>query len=504
MAGLSNQDTVGVIGAGIMGAGIAQVAAAAGHPVLLYDAKAGAAEAGIARIRDGLEGLVNKGKMRADARDALVSRITPVAAPRDMTGAKLVIEAIIEDLAAKASVLRDLEAYCPATTIIASNTSSISITALAAGLQHRERLVGMHFFNPAPIMKLVEVVSGLDTSAEVAACVHAISRAWGKIPVHARSTPGFIVNRVARPFYGEALRLLEEGAAPVRVIDEALRACGGFRMGPFELMDLIGMDVNYAVTKSVFEAIGFDSRYRPSLVQKDLLDAGYLGRKTGRGFYTYGDTADQTPLPYLEPCGAPRRLMIDGDIGPVGELCALWQSAGIDLVHQPGAGLIRGDGFTLALTDGRMATARSADDALPNLILLDLCADFSTCTTVLIAAADQADSTAVASAVGALQAVGKRALRLEDVAGMIVMRTVAMLANAAVNAVGTGIATAGDVDTAMRYGVNYPRGPIEWANAIGGNRIATVIQHLQATYGESRYRLAPRLLRMVKAGTPLA
>jgi 3-hydroxybutyryl-CoA dehydrogenase len=254
MAALDRNTLVAVIGAGAMGAGIAQMAAQAGHPVRLYDNRPGAAAQAVEGIDRQLGRLVEKGKLQAAEREAISARLKPVDTLDALAPARLVIEAIVENLSIKQGLLRQLEDLCGADCILASNTSSLSITSLAAGLKRPQQVIGMHFFNPAPLMALVEIVSGLATNPAVAASLYEMAKAWGKQPVHAQSTPGFIVNRVARPFYAESLRLLQEGAADCATLDALLRDAGGFRMGAFELTDLIGHDVNYAVTCSVFEA----------------------------------------------------------------------------------------------------------------------------------------------------------------------------------------------------------------------------------------------------------
>jgi 3-hydroxybutyryl-CoA dehydrogenase len=292
---------VGVIGAGTMGAGIAQVAASNGHAVVLADASASA----VAKAQDGhakaMARDVEKGRRtRADA-DAVLGRIQYVSGvgPSELEAfarCGLVIEAIVEDLAIKQSLFRSLEAVVAPDAVLATNTSSLSIAAIAGGCARAERVVGIHFFNPAPVMALVEVIPALATDRALLEACRTLVERWGKVPVVASDTPGFIVNRIARPFYGESLRVLEEGIADVATVDWALRTLGGFKMGPFELMDLIGNDVNYAVTCSVFEAMYYDPRYRPSLTQRRLVESGWLGRKAKRGYYDYRDGAAQ-PAP---------------------------------------------------------------------------------------------------------------------------------------------------------------------------------------------------------------
>jgi len=282
---------VGVLGAGAMGRGIAQVAAAAGHRVLLSDARPEVVDRARDTIRSGLARDVAKGRVDQPRADALLARIENVGATTSGLGAftecGLVIEAVAEDLGVKRELFTALEDVVARESILATNTSSLSVAAIGAATTHADRVVGMHFFNPAPLMALVEVVPAITTAPEITERTRALATAWGKTTVVATDTPGFIVNRVARPFYGEALRMLEEGIADVATIDWALREVGGFRMGPFELMDLIGNDVNFAVTTSVFEGFFYDPRYRPSLVQRRLVDAGLLGRKRERGYYDY-------------------------------------------------------------------------------------------------------------------------------------------------------------------------------------------------------------------------
>ena len=280
---------VAVIGAGTMGSGIAQVAAQAGHDVVLFDTRREAVEKALAALRKTLDRLVEKGKLKKEQADGIHGRIAPASDLRELAGSGLVIEAIIEDLGIKKKLFADLEGLLGAEAVLATNTSSLSVTAIAAACAKPERVIGLHFFNPAPLLPLVEVVPGLVTDPELGARLNVLMQAWGKVPVLCKDTPGFIVNRVARPYYGESIRILEEGIAAMPTIDAALKTYGGFRMGPFELMDLIGNDINFTVTKTVWEAFHFDQRYKPSLTQQRQVESGRLGRKSGRGYYGYGD-----------------------------------------------------------------------------------------------------------------------------------------------------------------------------------------------------------------------
>lgn len=500
MTALTTDTMIGVVGAGTMGAGIAQVAAAAGHPVRLFDARDGAVAAGLERTRRGLDRLIERGRKSAGEVEALMARIRPAGSLAELAEAGLVIEAIVEDLAAKQSLFSELETHCAPRAVLATNTSSIPITAIATGLERPERLVGLHFFNPAPILKLVEVVSGLATEPAVAETAFDTAAAWGKQPVHARSTPGFIVNRVARPFYAEALRVLEEGGADAATVDAVLRQAGGFRMGPFELMDLIGHDVNFAVTRSVYEAYFHDRRFVPSLLQQELLAAGRLGRKSGIGFYDYREGAAPPAPATAEASSAPRQITVRGDLDVAAALTPRLERAGIAVAHADGPGVIEADGVTLALTDGRPATRHAAEAGIADLVVFDLALDYGKVDRLAVAAADQARPEAVRTAAGLLQATGIAVSVLDDVPGLIVMRTVCMLANEGADAVHQGVCSVEAVDIAMRGGVNYPRGPMAWADDIGVERVVGTLDNLDATYGDGRYRVSPLLRRRLYAG----
>ncbi len=283
---------IGVLGAGSMGSGIAQVASTNQHEVVLFDTNKETIEKALAKLKKILARLVEKGRITAEEKTGIYKRITVVDDMQAFADCRLVIEAIIENLDIKKKVFAELEGIVAEDCILATNTSSLSVASIAAACRLSERVIGIHFFNPAPLMKLVEIIPAIQTSTHTLNQAKSLIDAWGKITVIAKDTPGFIVNRVARPFYGESLRILEEGVADVATIDWAMKELGGFRMGPFTLMDYIGNDINYTVTETVFKAFYYDPRYKPAFTQKRLSEAGYLGRKSGKGYYNYGENAE--------------------------------------------------------------------------------------------------------------------------------------------------------------------------------------------------------------------
>jgi 3-hydroxybutyryl-CoA dehydrogenase len=498
MSALNQSAVIGVIGAGAMGAGIAQVAAQAGHQVKLYDNREGVAQISIDSMAKQLAKLVERNKFTAEQVQQILARLSVANSLDDFSDTGLVVEAIVENIDVKKSIFDALETICSANCILASNTSSISITRLAAGMKHPERMVGMHFFNPAPIMKLVEVVSGLATDSDVATCVYETALNWGKKPVYAASTPGFIVNRVARPFYAESFRLRQEQVADCVTLDTLLKGAGGFRMGAFELTDMIGHDVNYAVTCSVFDAYYGDFRFQPSLIQKDLVDAGFLGRKSGQGFYSYKEGADKPQAQCVEVSplddGAVIKCEVSKDIGYLKGLVDRLSRAGVQVteVSDLAKGYLKiGDTF-VALTDGRMACERAKDEALNDLVLVDLALDYQSATHIALSRSASTSEEAFNDVVQCLDLLGIKVSEVVDSPALVVMRTVAMLANEAADAVLQGVATAEGVDTAMCFGVNYPQGPLAWADSIGVADVETVLSNLQQSYGEDRYR--PSLL----------
>ena len=460
--------TIAVCGAGAMGAGIAQVAAGAGCNVLVYDVAEGPLERGRGVVEGGLAGLVKRGKLDAARAEEIAGRIRWTTEIADLAPAGLVIEAIIEDAAIKGELFARLEAVLPADAVIATNTSSLSVTRLATGLKRPERFLGMHFFNPAPVMKLVEVVRGAVTDPAVEAAVADLAASWGKAAVRVRDVPGFIVNRVARPFYAEGWRALDEGAADAASIDHALKACAGFRMGPLELGDLIGHDVNFAVARSVYDAYFGRTRFVPQLAQGAMVAAERLGRKTGRGVYDYAEGA-----PKAEPHFLDSVLSVEPEADGA-----------------PADGIVEIEGVLIGRSDGRMACTVAA--ALNRPVALHDWARPEADTMVFALSAPDAASAAAAYA----RRHGRKAMVIADRPGMLVLRTLAQLANAAGDALRDRVADAGGIDSAMVNGANYPFGPLAWARQFGPDVLIQVLANIAEETGEDMYRPGEALRRM--------
>ncbi|GHC75669.1 3-hydroxyacyl-CoA dehydrogenase [Streptomyces flavofungini] len=487
MTALDLSGPVAVVGTGTMGQGIAQVALVAGHPVRLYDAAPGFAKTAAAAITARLDRLVEKGRIEATARDAATGRLSAVEDLADLAGCDLVVEAVLEQLDVKQRLFQDLEEVVAESCLLATNTSSLSVTAVAGALKHPERFVGLHFFNPAPLLPLVEVVSGHATDEAAATRAYETAKAWGKTPVRCADTPGFIVNRIARPFYAEALRLHEERAADPATTDAVLRECGGFKMGPFELTDLIGQDVNEAVTRSVWESFFQDPKFTPSLAQRRLVESRRLGRKSGQGWYAYGDGAEKAEPHTAAPASPPESVALHGELFQAAALVPLIEAAGVRVEaghsgHPDFPGSIElPDGTRLRLADGT-----SADAAAEPTIQFDLALDYAKATRIALCPAARVSEQALAEAVGLFQALGKE-VSVVRAPGLIVARTVALLVDFAHDAVARGVADAEDIDTAMRLGVNYPRGPLSWGAALGAYWVAEFLDNLHAEYPTGRY-----------------
>ena len=491
-----------VVGAGIMGVGIAQVAAQAGHHVFLFDLREGAAANAITKLTATLDGLVAKGRLGVAQAQAALARIEAVSSLQAAASAQLVVEAIVESLDAKRSLFQQLESVLPEDAVLATNTSSISVTAIANGLKHPARLVGMHFFNPVPLMKLVEVVSGLQTTPVVAEAIFDLSKAWGKTPVHAKSTPGFIVNRIARPYYAETLALLQEQAATPQVLDACLKAAG-FRMGPCELMDLIGHDTNFAVTNSVFEANFFDKRYMPSLVQREMVDGGLLGRKSGQGFYRYPAAAPALALPAVATVVPAQTLVVHGEGATADWLFAAASRLSHSNVERHSASDWTGlgvDAAMLRLTDGRTASELAALTVHTNIAVFDRfeLQDVVPARALAYAVAEGASQAWRTQAPAWLAALGFAPMPLIDLPGLVVARTLAMLINEAADAVAQGVCSAEGADAAMKLGVNYPKGPFEWLADWNAAGVVHVLDALDAHHRGERYRANHWLRRQTR------
>ncbi|MEU6481641.1 3-hydroxyacyl-CoA dehydrogenase [Streptomyces sp. NPDC047017] len=464
MTALDLSSPVAVVGTGTMGQGIAQVALAAGHVVRLYDAVPGRAAEAAAAIGARLDRLVAKDRLTGADRDAARARLEPAASLAGLADCALVVEAVLERLDAKQDLLKELEDVVADDCLLATNTSSLSVTAIGGALRNPGRFVGLHFFNPAPLMPLVEVVSGFATDVTSATRAYEMARAWGKTPVACADTPGFIVNRIARPFYAEAFAVYEGQAADPATIDAVLRESGGFRMGAFELTDLIGQDVNESVTHSVWRSFFQDVRFTPSLAQRRLVESGRLGRKSGHGWYDHGEGAERPEPHTAERARPPAYVVAEGDLGPAAELLALIREAGVPVREEDedhGTRLVLPSGGQLVLADGQTSVE------FRDVVYFDLALDYRRATRIALSASQDTAPQTLTEAIGLFQALGKDVSVIGDVPGMIVARTVARIVDLAHDAVAKGVATEEDIDTAMRLGVNYPLGPFEWSRRLG-------------------------------------
>jgi 3-hydroxybutyryl-CoA dehydrogenase len=488
MTALDLSSPVAVVGTGTMGQGIAQVALVAGHPVRLYDAAPGRAQAAADAIGARLDRLVEKDRLTGADRDAARARLLPAESLTELADCALVIEAVLERLDVKQELFRELEGVVGEDCLLATNTSSLSVTAIGGALDNPGRFVGLHFFNPAPLLPLVEVVSGFATDVTSATRAYETARAWGKTPVACADTPGFIVNRIARPFYAEAFAVYEAQGADPATIDAVLRECGGFRMGAFELTDLIGQDVNESVTHSVWQSFFQDVRFTPSLAQQRLVESGRLGRKSGHGWYDYADDAEAAEPHTAEKARQPAYVVVEGDLGPASELLTLIREAGIPVREEDedhGSRLVLPGGGQLALADGQTSVE------FRDVVYFDLAVDYRRATRIALSASQDTSSQTLAEATGLFQALGKDVSIIGDVPGMIVARTVARVVDLAHDAVAKGVATEEDIDTAMRLGVNYPLGPFEWSRRLGRNWAYALLDDLHLRDPSGRY--APSL-----------
>ena len=452
---------IGVCGAGAMGSGIAEIAAQREAEVRIFDVSADALKASETRAAGSLSRLVDKGKLTREDADATLGRMRGVGDLPSLADCTLVIEAVIEDAGVKTKLFAGLEEVLARDAVIATNTSSLSSASLAGAFDWPDRFCGMHFFNPATVMKLVEIVSGPATDPDVAARVLATAESLGKVAIPVADVPGFIVNRVARPFYGEAFTALTERAAEPHAIDALFRAVG-FRMGPLELSDLIGQDVNFAVARSLYDAYFGQTRFVPQLAQGSLVDAGWLGRKSGRGVFRYDNNAPEPSFGKSGQGSAADRALADKVFGA--------------------DGLVEENGVLLGATRGRTARHEAREAGKP-VALFDF-SDPAGDGLIAFAASDD-EAEAVASQVVA--GLGRPAVRIADRPGLIVSRTLAQIANAAADAVFEHVADEAGIDAALRYGANYPFGPFAFADRFGRDRLAEILTAIAASTGQAMY-----------------
>jgi 3-hydroxybutyryl-CoA dehydrogenase len=453
---------IGVVGAGTMGSGIAQLAARAGARTLLHDPLAEALQRGAQRARDGLTKEAAKGKLSPDEADAAAAQIEPVDALRAMAECELVIEAAPERIELKHELYARLAEIVSTECVLASNTSSLPITAIASVVPHPERVVGMHFFNPAPLMRLLEVVAGTLSDGRSLALAEATGRAMGKDTIRAADGPGFLVNRCNRPFGLEALRLLGEQIADIETIDRIVRLGGGFRMGPFELSDLVGVDTGFDVSLSFHELSFGEPRWRPSPIQAQRVAAGLHGRKTGRGYYDYTRDPYRPADPDPPPGGA--SAIVQGD-GPVAEaLRELSQGdTGPTIVVERLGGTVAGEPFYALVPLGLVEVTDAAGEA-------------------------------------AFRGLGLHTARVRPAPGGVLGRIACQLVNESAFALGDGVGSTHDIDTGMTLGLNHPRGPLAWGDTLGLDAVLGTLEELWEEYREERYRPAPTLRRLVREG----
>jgi 3-hydroxybutyryl-CoA dehydrogenase len=503
---------LGVVGAGTMGAGIAQLGCLAGIETLLHDPVPEALEKGAERIREGLQKGAARGRWSAEEAAAAAERLHTVDSLEGLSDAELVIEVAPERLELKRDLFERLSEVCDEGTILATNTSSILVSSLASSAARPENVVGMHFFNPPPLMKLLEVIAAEQTGGRALAVARAVGEAMGKTVIVASDGPGFLVNRCGRPFAGEALRLLQERVATIEQIDRVARLGGGFRMGPFELMDLVGVDVGFEVAQS-FTAQSFgEPRWKPSMLQAKLVAAGQLGRKTGRGWYSYEDGAHRPDDPEpREPGGGDGRVVAIAGTGTLAQqLRERASAAGFDVRDV-------GDGEPWLIVDASVPAPLADAIAPGGAPLVVACADSSLAARgipgacgfhllppigrlVELTRVPATSEEAATAAEDFFAALGLEREWVADAPGLVLGRIVCGLVNEALFAVGEGVGSPDDVDTGLTLGLNHPRGAVSWGREIGFDHVLATIDGLYEERREERYRAAPLLRRIVATG----
>jgi 3-hydroxybutyryl-CoA dehydrogenase len=507
--------SIGVVGAGTMGAGIALVAARSGAPTRLHDPFPGATERGLQTIDGNLDRLVGRQRLTEEEAEAIRARVQPAGSLAELGDCELVIEAAPEDLNIKLELFQGLAGVVDPRCVLATNTSSLSVTEIAAATPIPERVVGMHFFNPVPAMRLMEVVAGEQTGPEALALARAAGEAMGKTVIAAPDVAGFIVNRVNRPYSLESLRLVEQRVASVATVDRIARRAGGFRMGPFELMDLIGIDTNHAVALSFQRQSFGEPRYRPSPLAARKIAAGHLGRKTGRGWYDYGGSSpapDDGAHPVARVRADGRRVIVAGGLPVARVLVAAARDAGWTVV-EPDAADAGAAFLALDCSDGSIALPASVPVARSlhrgSLHAIDPhAAGFHVLSPlgdlVEVTATSISDPVACERLELFFGSLGVDGERVQDAPGLVIGRVVCQVVNEAAFAIGDGYGVPADIDAGMRLGVSHPRGPVEWSDQLGLEHVIAVLDALHRELGEERYRVAPLLRQRAAVGRSLA
>lgn len=498
---LSRSDLIAaVFGAGTMGRGIAQVCAQAGLTTLLFDSRYGAVKEAVAMIDKGLEGLVSKGRMTADAKRGALERLKPIRSFDEAKGAGIIIEAIVEELAAKRELFRELEKRLAPDTVLATNTSSLSVTKIAAGCERPGRVAGLHFFNPPPLMRLVEVIGGLRSDQTLVEALVGFVKRIGKHPVVAADTPGFVVNHAGRAYGPEALRIVSQGIASPREVDLLMKEAAGFRMGPFELLDLVGGDVAHAVMVSIFEQYFGEPMYQPSAQMAVRVAGGLLGRKTKQGFYNYDGPPDASPptvAVVAEPLPA-SAWIADEDGGS--ELAEWLESAGVK-VQRGGTAAAGAPCFVTPLgEDASNAAIRLGLDPA-RTVAVDMLGRFESRRTLMKTPLTKPEI--LGAAVAALSAGNVPVTVINDSPGFVVQRLLAMIINIGTRIAELRIATPADIDTAVEFGLNYPKGPLALGDALDAARVLAVLDGMHAITLDPKYRATTWLRRRARLGVSL-
>ncbi len=501
-------EKIGIIGAGVMGRGIAQIAAVAGMTVHLFDTRGGASDEAIGFVGKMLDRAVEKGRMEAGVADAAKARLHAGATMQDFAECDLVIEAIVEKLDVKRAVFAELESIVADSAILASNTSSLSITDIAAGCRNPERVAGFHFFNPVPLMKVVEVVGGARSEDAVVTRLMECATAMGHTPVRVKDSPGFLVNHAGRGFGTEALRIASEQVADFATIDLVLRDGVGFRMGPFELLDVTGLDVSHHVMEEVYRQFYDEQRFRPSPMTRQRLAAGLLGRKTGEGFYVYEGNAQQGRFPDY-PDGDPSLIksvhVTEARSEPARALIlSALETAGVAVVADPAdADLIvvmpLGNDVTTEAVNRQFDPSKTV--GVDPISGFDGAPILGRVAVVMSNPAVRADLALAFRAM--LHHEDRPAVLIRDSAGFIAQRVIATIVNIGAEIAQQGIAGPQDIDTAVRLGLGYPKGPLGLADTIGASNIVEILFRLQDLTGDPRYRVSPWLRRRALLGMSL-